>query len=223
MLVVGWTLNFEMFFYLVFSLGLLFKRYMAGISMSLLILGAFALTSFFGPYDNVFLKFYAPLFMLEFAFGMVIAITLEQGIRLFSAAKWEYPLKLTLFLSLAALTLLPAFSQVADLGIISGGLPAALAVFSALMLEARGNYTRSLFLITAGDASHSLYLMNPFVAQVSSKLVEHFHPGKALALGIGAANSVIVVAIALVMYRLIEKPLTRSARSFLAAKPASAS
>jgi len=51
---IGWTLNYEMFFYVVFAVALLVSRRAAVIGISVLFLGLVAASRLFGPFANPF-------------------------------------------------------------------------------------------------------------------------------------------------------------------------
>src|SRR5262249_762899 len=91
LLLVGWTLIFEMFFYAVFAIALFAKHRLAVVASATLFLILFA---FFGPAPNTTPSvFWSPPFsnsrgylsdpiIIEFAFGMMIALVFRAGVRL---------------------------------------------------------------------------------------------------------------------------------------------
>ena len=127
-LFVGWTLNYEMLFYVLFAIGLLFKSYENGFKFVLCILTTLTVAGAITSYENVFLRFYTSPMMMEFAFGMLIAIAFKRGLRL-SSTYWKYILIGTLVLSIAALAGLPSVTGAGDH--LFGEVPAALAVLAA--------------------------------------------------------------------------------------------
>jgi len=83
-LAVGWTLNYEMFFYLVFAFGLLLRRAAAVIILSVLLIA-------FGLWGRqlslpLSLSILADPIILEFVFGMLVALAYREGIKLPKAA-----------------------------------------------------------------------------------------------------------------------------------------
>ncbi|MDR3576833.1 MAG: acyltransferase, partial [Anaerolineaceae bacterium] len=72
---VGWTLNFEMFFYLLFAVALASRRNIFLIVAPILL--CFALASYFISPDGPAITFYANPIVLDFLWGMLIAYFYE--------------------------------------------------------------------------------------------------------------------------------------------------
>ncbi|MCV3737248.1 acyltransferase [Rhizobium sp. TRM96647] len=209
-LVQGWTLNFEMFFYLVFALALLLPRARqlatVGVALAALtIAGAFLST------DNALLLTYTRPIILEFAIGMVLGQLWLAG-RLPGAA--------------AGLGLvLVAIGGFATIGIFRlpfdewtcGPLAAAL-VLGVLALEARGLIRPFALPTLLGNASYSIYLWHTFAISVVAKVGERLHVAPGLTLFLAAFCG---IAGGLVAYWLIERPLL-SVRRSQARKPVAA-
>jgi peptidoglycan/LPS O-acetylase OafA/YrhL len=90
-LLVGWTLIFEMFFYAVFAVALLAGRPRAVVAVASLFLVSLALFypapnggfgEFWGPPAPRSFAYFADPIIIEFAFGMVIALLYRSGLRL---------------------------------------------------------------------------------------------------------------------------------------------
>ncbi|NJM49759.1 MAG: acyltransferase [Sphingomonadales bacterium] len=147
----GWTVNYEMFFYLLFGFSLLVPdRYrlflLTFILTALVILGAvFELQGVAG--------FYTRPMMLEFCAGMAIA-------------KWQP--KLPLWLIPAAAIAMVMFWYLELPREIRLGIPAVLLVAAAVSAEAYMPKIRSLMLL--GDASYAVYLFHLITLSVVGKM-----------------------------------------------------
>lgn len=73
----GWTLNFEMFFYVIFSCALFLRRFAAVAAVSILLVLFVVLGRLFHPQFGPFVYWSDPI-MLEFVFGMIIAMLREH-------------------------------------------------------------------------------------------------------------------------------------------------
>src|SRR5262249_40935782 len=89
LLVVGWTLIFEMFFYVVFAIALLAKRRFMVVAGASVFLISFAVlgpptshASLWSPPSSSSLAYLADPIIIEFVFGMVIALVYQAGGRL---------------------------------------------------------------------------------------------------------------------------------------------
>lgn len=206
----GWTLNYEMLFYAVFSVGLLFGRNIR----LLLVIGAMTFLASLGlmiPAEGVLLHAYTDPIVLEFCFGMLIAA-------LFSPmdAHWRAPGAiyggLALLAGCMAVGLTAATHE--DLARLTRvaliGVPAALVVGGGLWAEQAGRLPRLPWLFALGEASYSLYLSHGFVVSAMRKVWLRVVPVQALwtdALFTVACMAASAAA-GLLLYRLLERPMT---------------
>jgi len=220
-LFVGWTLNYEMFFYAVFALGLLFRTSLQGVMFTLSVLAALSLAGSFAGTGALsgsgLFQFYTSPIMLEFALGMVIALVNPPKL---SASVWRYVLIALILLGLGLL-IAPPFLPAAGRfnGFLSHGLPAMAMVWSALALESRGDSVGQGLLVRLGDASYSMYLTHPFVVQIFQKLLSGLVTHGLFSLLLIALSIGAVMATALAVHRMVEVPLTRMARHVMGIRP----
>ena len=85
---VGWTLNFEMYFYLIFSILLLFKRDIFIALLAFILLGGVIAGLVFNPTIPVLSYMSSPL-LIEFMMGCLIALWYMQG---GDVPQWMYKL-----------------------------------------------------------------------------------------------------------------------------------
>lgn len=207
-LFVAWTLYHEVLFYAVFALAIWKPR--LGVPLALIWFAAcFALGR---AEDGVIypLKFINILFL----FGIFTGLTLRRAA--VPVPGLLAALGAALFL---ATGLDDAYSHTLSRPpqIAAYGLGAALVLVGSVMLERQGRLVAPAALVLAGQASYSIYLTHMLVLAVAAKL--------ALRLGLpdivpGPAGFVLLAAVAIaagiVVHRLVEKPLVRATRRWLA-------
>lgn len=205
-LVPGWTLNYEMFFYGVFALFVATRpsARLLGICATLLTL---TLAGVVGLLGDGPLRFYGNPIMLEFVFGIGIALLIER--RLLLAPKAALAL-----IVIAAAMLLGADLAHASLRVLTFGLPAALIVYALCCLELGGVMKNLPLLKWLGDASYSIYLTHIFSLAACRLVFSYLEPHHSInelafiVVGLGVSALVGVLT-----YRLFERPIMRGSRS----------
>ncbi|ALK08670.1 acyltransferase family protein [Blastochloris viridis] len=193
----GWTLNYEMFFYLIFAGFLLFSRTVQGIGLigvlsSLVVLGV-ALSP-----DNDQFRFWTNSIVLEFAYGVAIGWCVSAGCLRGRA------LGLALIAGAVA-----GFAAVGVLGwsaprALVFGLPSLLLVAGVVALELGGATLAFRPLTVIGDASYSIYLFHTFAISVAFKLFGGLSGAAAIAFAIAAS-----IAAGVAVHLAVERPLAR--------------
>jgi exopolysaccharide production protein ExoZ len=195
---VGWTLNYEMFFYACFSVAVLFSRRIG------VVLLALALLCFVG-FNNAVPQpppfgYWAKPIILEFVFGMMIGLALREGVRI--------PTIVSLAMVIAAIAVHIVYR---DTRLLGWGVSAALIVgacaLSTRSVSCTGPLCRALSFL--GDASYALYLVHPIAITLPRRLFPHFidaatHPWLYVALLL-----CITIAAAIVVHVAFERPTTR--------------
>lgn len=213
---LGWTLNYEMFFYLLFTFALLFRRKL-GILMLLTVpavLVAIGYAHTFPDDQNPLslLSFYTNPFLLLFALGVSIGIAQAK------LTEMSWPV------SPAFLLLLPAAAFIAfPLTLGTYDLYALLSIFSALIvllcarvrLEPSGAIGRTLVLL--GDSSYSTYLFHPLILAVIAIALRMWasHPANTTVAMVLVLACIVSANVAgLLIHLAIERPLIRAFRRF---------
>jgi len=165
-LALGWTLNYEMFFYVVFACLLFLSRARLTILISLLFAG-FALSYMYIPPEFVIVKFWSNPIILEFVAGMVIANLYIKGMRLPFFA-------MLIGLALCALIFVYMPFEIMGVPYVPSFLIAILSVTSLVLVNNKNVKQIVLPARMLGDCSYTLYLSHPFfigaVALVSMQL-----------------------------------------------------
>ena len=206
----GWTLNYEMFFYLLFAASLFFRHKLNGIAV-LPVIGALIIFGHVHPVENpAFITYTSPM-MLEFCLGIVVAasFTVPTSSRL----RWPVSLMLLCGTGAAYLYMFRAdFYGTEAARPFFVGLPCAVLVAAFVAIERCGRLPRFAFLSSVGDASYSLYLVQVLVIGVGLRLWRHFgliHSILSHALFIVCILAA-SIATALVIYRYVELKVGRS-------------
>lgn len=197
---VGWTLEFEMFFYTcsALALALLGGRW----SRVAYVLVALAVGGRFMPIEAGPLAVLMDPLLFEFVYGLVVAEAYCTG-------RWPVP-------KLAAIAIgLVALGRPGD-AVIWVGIPAAFLVYGAARLSGRMPSSFATRLCCAlGDASYSIYLIQFFTLPLIGRVARSVLPGDVpnLLLVTGFAGT---LAAGYGCYVALERPMQRRSRRWLA-------
>jgi peptidoglycan/LPS O-acetylase OafA/YrhL len=166
-LVLGWTLNYEMYFYGLFAVGLLLSRRYAPLISIVLLTLIVVLIDLAGTQSES-LKFYARPIVFEFVFGILVyyAITfIDRRADEYRDARW---FRWLLYAStLAASVFIVVQGINGGFGLpraIVSGLPALLIVLGAILIEKLYSIqAKNTLVFLLGEASYILYLIHPYV------------------------------------------------------------
>lgn len=164
----GWTLNYEMFFYIVFAAAIAFtaslSRRLWTITLTLSALVAFG--AILQPQGPIALTSTGPL-LLEFLAGVWIAHAWNAG-----RIALPVPTALALAVSAIAAILASGFWQWQEVWrTLLWGAPAAVLLVSALALNHHVP-DRPTLVSRMGDASYSIYLSHSFVIAILQKFMK---------------------------------------------------
>jgi peptidoglycan/LPS O-acetylase OafA/YrhL len=199
---LGWTLDYEMFFYLVFALALTLTRRNAVFAVTALFL-ALAVAGRVFALPQPF-AFWCDPVILEFCFGMLIALAWREGARLPRGA--------------AALLVIAGFAAFA-LGTMTGGwprlvlwgVPAAAIVAGAVLAGPREGGAITRVFVFLGDASYSIYLVHWLAILALTGLVAYLRLDIAAApWAYVAAHALFALAASVAVYLAFERPVTRA-------------
>ncbi|WP_420381637.1 acyltransferase family protein [Novosphingobium sp.] len=211
LLFLGWTLNYEAFFYVVFALCLGVSARLAPYlaTAALVLIASLHGAAMHWPATWPLAFWTAPI-VLNFACGIVAWLIWHT----MKARLMRIPHGLATGIAIIAMGILATGANHGIGGPLpTGGIVSAVLLLALLGLGPRLRWPAGLLAI--GDASYSLYLLHPYVLEVVNRKVHAFGPDVrgvlATLLGVGGA-----LALALVMYRVVERPSNRIARRLIA-------
>jgi exopolysaccharide production protein ExoZ len=193
LITVGWTIEYEMFFYAITALAILvsernFVRLPAYIA-ALVIIGSLG-----AHYtDNRAFLFVTNPILLEFAMGFMIA-------RHFSTGQIERST-----LAAVALAIVVVYFAEANYRMLYVSAPVALLVYGAVKYDAHLGLPKLLekFLMELGNASYSIYLIQVFSLPLAGRLLVKLAPGiSPTVLGLSAVA--LTLLLGWLFFRLIE-------------------
>lgn len=210
---VGWTVNYEMLFYLLFFAAMkISKRYRALICSGMLVL--LVLIGQWVPEGTEPFSFWTDSILLEFAAGMALFYAFR-----FWSTREEYHTEDDLLPEASVMLLLVCAVLFAcewcsyDSSFLCSlpqavrwGIPSTLILW--LMLVAGIRVKMPKFLVRLGDMSFSIYLIHYYPMRLLNKLLNNTKQPDLRAILITCAAVLITLAVSWLCYRLIEKKLT---------------
>jgi exopolysaccharide production protein ExoZ len=198
-LVVGWTLNYEMYFYSVFALAILAGPKCRGILTAAAIIVILLATS---ASTDLPVSAYKNSIIVEFIFGM-LAFNILHTRKILIAENAVY-------LALILLPLILGVATVVDRG-YSVGVPVfavfmvAVAIFRNVKIGALANLL--------GASSYALYLTHVYVVRTFLNLPVLSGGSLYFRIAVGLAVYLVCVAVSIAIFRYFERPVTRYLRA----------
>jgi peptidoglycan/LPS O-acetylase OafA/YrhL len=207
-IVQGWTLNYEMFFYVLFAVSLFFRS-----SPLYLVIGMLSLLGALGFFHPVgsppILVLISPL-LFEFLYGVLIAEFLMRG--RIPGIRSSTPLAIAGWIAILSIFphLLQQSGEIQKWRFVLWGFPAAAIVLGTVGLESILAAKLPKWAFAAGNASYAVYLGQTFVLPVVCIIVSRMPIGRipALALIIVMGMSFSLLAGDLI-HRWFELPVLR--------------
>ena len=196
----GWSLAYEMYFYIVFAIILIFRRCL---SNTLYIALFFLINYLISLYLNIPALSYlvAHPMNIEFIFGAIVA---------WIVMKWNFNINRNLLWAIFYLGCLLMLSKlfINTSRIIMYGIPSTIIMFAVVLLDKNRHETSiSTFLLFLGNASYSIYLTHAYFALafgMSAKAGKLNHYNGDLLIITGTIATILFCSLA---YLFIEKPL----------------
>jgi exopolysaccharide production protein ExoZ len=204
---VGWTLNFEMFFYVVFA-GALFLPRRHGLRFICLCFGSLvAVGSLLKPSSSLF-GFLTNWLLLDFLMGLAIAWWVLTKGNLSRAAR---NILLSSGVVCIAATIVWTPPEVGPLRFLLWGIPAMLIVLASCGASA----SRGKFVSLLGDASYSIYLFQFFALPAWARVMQAVG-AQAIPFDVNVLIlTILVTASGVGCWFLLERPLGNITRNFL--------
>ena len=206
-LVQGWTLNYEIFFYFLVALALLWRRDMMPILLSIILVPLAIVGLVAKPHSAVLATFTSPI-LLEFLSGIWIGCLLSK--------KWFVGPRAGSALIVLALAIFAGSNFIItsdQYRFLVWGAPGMLMVIGALSFDMAGLIKISSPLVALGDSSYSIYLFHPFIQKTIIRVMSFAPPLIALLIVL-IINGIVGVLI----YIGLERPLNRTSRRLLMAR-----
>jgi len=217
---LGWTLEYEMFFYFAFALVLILPMHHAISAIALLFTGLTALGVWLAPAPGL-VSFWTHPIILEFVMGACIAALYVNGRRLSAVQGGLFATVGILGFAAAAMSDFDAHGLWRPL---LWGLPAALIVTASVLYEIRAAAQPAMrWLIGLGDASYAIYLLHPLIVRALRVIWDRAHANSVLSPWVFVILGLaIIIPTSLWVHRWIEQPMTKKAQRLLGSRKDSA-
>jgi exopolysaccharide production protein ExoZ len=201
-LIPGWTLNYEMFFYVVFACFVSLKAPLRLVLVPTLF-ALLCLVGAVGGFGYSALSFYSNPIIFEFVYGIIIAVLVQRN------ALLRPPLAVALLSVALAVLIFDNVTELPSGRFIVFGLPSALIVYSACCLELTTGARHLRLLKAIGDASYSLYLTHVFTLVLCRLIFTRLTQSGSLLTQCAFVVLCLVLSslVGIGVYRLYEKPV----------------
>lgn len=213
LLAVGWSLIFEVYFYIIFAFALIAKARSAIVILASWTLGT-ALLCFFIPVDGApFLALASSPLLFEFMIGCVLALAYRRGIPL------SMILLPIMIMAWITMNLYPAVIESVYFRALSCGLLSALLLYTCVRIEENHSAIFPPFICRIGDASYSIYLSHVLVISAITRGI--VAPNMGMDYHLLWILSLLLASIlaGIAIHFFIEKPFLKYAHSITSAKP----
>ncbi len=204
---IGWTLNYEIFFYCIIGLSLLFPyekgwKFAIGVLASVVALGKiFAVTS------NPWLTWTDPL-MLDFVIGILVAVIYYRGV---AFGNWGSVALVALGMFLITCYRTPGdfdFARIETMGIGMG-----LIIAAATWRKTALSFGKAAPIISQlSQQAYTMYLCHILVLKCIEMVYFKFANGWWANVGYILGGTLLTIAASKVLYELLERPLTEYLR-----------
>ena len=192
-LFVGWTLNYEMFFYVIFAVALGINAKYKDVITALVLFGfVIALRPVAGFLPDV----YGNLIILEFVLGLALFEIINQ----------RRPGRLILYAVIYVLPLIFYDDAITNRA-YRFGAPCFLAALVSLVVFRRVKFPK--LMVTLGGASYALYLSHAYIIQFCDKVLKLFSNGTQANCMATAGVFIMTLIAAVLIYKTLEVPVTK--------------
>ncbi len=215
----SWTLSYELFFYLIVFISLIFRSY-GKLMFLLFLLPLLTLIQIIPDIEG--LSFFQNPISLEFLMGIIVFKLSEQQTLPKVQSYIILGISTTLFIvnglySKFAFVNIPVLCDRA----IQFGIPSLGIVYSLICIERNSKVRLPSWILTLGAASYSLYLTHAFVVSYTDKIAFKLSDNPLIINLISISGVAIATFISVLAYKLIEYPVIKFLYKLLNAKPIS--
>ncbi|NGM81187.1 acyltransferase [Paenibacillus sp. 7124] len=211
---VGWSLVYEVYFYLLFALMIILGKRVSNVILFLWVAISVVLMTF--PAKGYLFNFLFNPIIFEFLMGCLAAFILTK-------VRFKHPLlifSLGVVLLLTSVWFLYSNSQVLDREGLSRvllyGVPSLFILLGMVSMDTQGKIKNLKILTYLGDASYSIYLVHTLVLSLTSKVFMRLSVYETLSLPVATTLCVLISVLAgFIFHSLFERPLLNFSRSKL--------
>ena len=202
----GWTLSYELYFYLCFGIFMIL-----GLSLGLTAMSLFFLVSITGGFalsnGGEFFHLATSTLLLEFLAGAWIAYFFVSGTRL-----GKISANILLFSAIVAFLGSLGYGYHRLPSMLSWGIPSALLITGSVFRERAGGVTRAVRRLSfLGDSSYSLYLLHLLIIDLLITAIVHFYSASiSTNVALCLALIPVCVIVAHSLFLLVERRLVES-------------
>ncbi len=206
---VGWTLQYEMFFYLLFAGFMALPFHRACWSLVGLLTLIVTLGWLFEP-ESVPLVFWSNVIILEFGIGILLGLAYQTDLRLPTWVFWPM-----IGFGLVLLGLAPPFTEAYEpQRVWYYGIPAFFLVAAVTMTRGGADRYVPSWFVLLGASSYALYLSHPFAIGIATLLSEVLNMTELLEvqlIPVVFAGVIIpfCIAVGVAVHLFIERPIAR--------------
>lgn len=212
--IIGWTLNYEMYFYVLFAvasfISFKFRALILVTFIFIMIFIGFILSDDFLR-ENIILYTYTRPIIGDFALGVIVGVLYIKGVSFGPKAAYTtilFSLFICAFLSWKR-DLGDGIFQPPTATLIPFGISCAMLTFSALSLERCGIVSKSKLVFSIGLSSFSIYLSHYFVAEFIVKLSQYYRLDLALNICLTFVFYLVVPLVGYLVFFTLERPVHR--------------
>lgn len=162
---VGWTLNYEMFFYGYFALVLMLSRKHL-LQISLMVFPLLVAIGKLYEFESPFMLMATDPIVLNFLYGIVVAHIFLNGKSLTNKGA-----VFSIVLGVSLLLLCGFVSFINFHRVVKWGIPVAMTICGFISLEHNRSLSVGSWLVTIGDSSYSIYLTHTLVLPLFGKIL----------------------------------------------------
>jgi peptidoglycan/LPS O-acetylase OafA/YrhL len=203
---IGWSVNYEMFFYLVFGVAARISHKYRGLIVSMVYLGLVFGCGYI-PYKPAAFAFYCDPMQLEFVLGIVCFYVVRRIYQCDIPKRLSY---LSLVLGLAGLAVLMVTRKTVSLEVLGRflhwGIPSAL-IFLLFVTAGRRIRIPAAF-VRLGDMSFSIYLIHYYVLRVAEKVFCDMSVLSAKTVLAAVVSIVLIIGASYISWYVVEKKFT---------------
>lgn len=217
---VGWTLNYEMFFYILFAAALFIRSALTRTLVLCLVMVSLATAQIWMPAPAMLLGFYTTPIILEFAYGCALGYVFARSQHARTPNPAIFVAAILLGVAIIALAQMTRFGPSIELTGFSRpliwGTAGLLIVAGAVFLERAKWIVPFDWLVELGNASYSIYLIHALLIHIAVKIAGVFFPIGVASLALNLLITVLgSTACGLFLYRTVELPANQWLRTRL--------